>query len=113
MKKYRNMNYDRFRLAVTSQAIVIALIPIIFTWSIVKEYTIVTSVSLVCFWIFMVFYLIYYVRKTNRDLAEFLQSLEHKDYTRKYREEGREKTFKEVYKAFNQISKAVRQARIE
>ena len=107
------MNYDRFRLAVTIQAIGIALTPLIFTWSITKEYTLVTSVSLVFIWIFQVSFLIYYVRKTNRELAGFLQSLEHKDYTRKYSEERGEKTFKEVYKAFNQISKAVRQAKIE
>ncbi|MBE9492211.1 MAG: hypothetical protein IMY70_04940, partial [Bacteroidetes bacterium] len=107
------MNYDRFRLAVTVQAIGIALTPLIFTWSITKEDTLVTSVSLVFIWIFMVFYLIYYVRKTNRELAEFLQSLEHKDYTRKYIEEKGENTFKELYKAFNQISIAVRQAKIE
>ena len=107
------MNYDRFRLAVTIQAIGIALTPLIFTWSITKEYTLVTSVSLVFIWIFQVSFLIYYVRKTNRELAGFLQSLEHKDYTRKYSEERGEKTFKEVYKAFNQISKAVKQAKIE
>ncbi|MCK4346130.1 MAG: GHKL domain-containing protein [Bacteroidales bacterium] len=113
MKKLKNMNYDRFRLAVTVQAIGIALIPLIFTWSITKEYTLVTSVSLVFIWICQVSYLMYYVRKTNRDLAGFLHSLKHKDLTRKYKEKGGEKTFKELYKVFNQISKTISQAKIE
>ncbi len=107
------MNYDRFKLAVTVQAIGIALIPLVFTWSITKEYTLVTSVSLVFIWICQVSYLMYYVRKTNRDLAGFLHSLKHKDLTRKYKEKGGEKTFKELYKAFNQISKTISQAKIE
>jgi two-component system nitrogen regulation sensor histidine kinase NtrY len=107
------MKYNRFKLAVILQSIGIALIPLIFTWSITKEYTLVTSISLVCIWIFQVSYLIYYVRKTNRELAGFLQSLKHKDFTRKYAEERSEKTFKELYTAFNQISKEISQAKIE
>ncbi|MCK4465328.1 MAG: hypothetical protein KAU83_06420, partial [Bacteroidales bacterium] len=107
------MNYDRFRLAVTLQAIGIALTPLIFTWSTSKEYTLVTSVSLVFIWIFQVSFLIYYVRKTNHELAGFLQSLKHKDLTRKYKEGRGESTFKELYQAFNQITETISLAKIE
>lgn len=107
------MNYDRFSVAVILQALGIALIPILFTWTIVREYTLVTSISLIVIWLFMVFYLIYYVRRTNKELAGFLQSLKHKDFTQKYIEEKGEKTFKELYEAFNQIRKAISQAKIE
>lgn len=107
------MNYDRFRLAVTLQAIGIALTPLIFTWSTSKEYTLVTSVSLVFIWIFQVSFLIYYVRKTNHELAGFLQSLKHKDLTRKYKEGRGKSTFKELYQAFNQITETISLAKIE
>ena len=113
MKKLKNMNYDRFSVAVILQSLGIALIPILFTWTVVREYTLITSISLVVIWLFMVFYLIYYVRRTNKELAGFLQSLKHKDFTQKYIEEKGEKTFKELYEAFNQIRKAISQAKIE
>ena len=113
MKKYANMAYDRFSIMVSIQALGLAITPLLFYWLALKDYTLVTSVSLAVLWIFQIIFLIYYVRKTNKDIAGFLISVAHRDSSQKYIMEKDNKSFKELYLAFNEVFRTIREAKIK
>ncbi len=107
------MAYDRFSLMVSLQAIGLAITPILFYWLVTKDDTLVTSVTLVVIWIVQIIYLLFYVRKTNREVAGFLNSIVHRDTSFKYDEEKSGRSFKQLYRAFNDIFRTIHEARIE
>ncbi len=107
------MAYDRFSFMVTLQAIGLAITPILFYLLVTKDDTLVTSVTLIVVWIVQIIYLLYYVRKTNREIAGFLNSVVYRDTSLKYDEEKSGRSFKQLYHAFNEVFRTIHEAKIE
>ncbi len=113
MKKYENMAYDRFSFMVSIQALGLAITPILFYWLVIKDDTLVTSITLIIVWIIQIIYLLYYVKKTNREIAGFLNSVVYRDTSLNFDEEKNGRIFKELYHTFNEVLLKIREAKIE
>jgi len=105
------MIYNRFSVKIILRIALIALTGYLFTWSLTKEYLVVTKFTLVIIWFLQVMDLIHYVNKTNRQLNSFLQSLRYRDFVGSPRES--EKSFKELNLSYNEIIDEIRNAKLE
>ena len=81
MKKLKNTSYNRFNIILVVQVLLLALTPLLIILAYFKANLIITSVGLVIIWLFQIIYLLYYLKKINRDLARFLFAFEHEDST--------------------------------
>ena len=96
------MAYKNFTLKVTATVIIMAITSVGFLWTFQKPFFLVTNISLAMLWIIEILYLIYVVRRTNRDLALFMESIKFDDDTLLFRK-GEDKSFDKLYDEFNRI----------
>jgi len=96
------MAYKNFTLKVTAMVILMAITSIGFLWTFQKPAFLVTNISVGMLWIIEIFYLIYVVRQTNRDLTLFMESIKFDDDTLLFRK-GDDKSFDKLYDQFNRI----------
>ncbi len=96
------MAYKNFTLKVTAIVILMAITSIGFLWTFQKPAFLVTNISVGMLWIIEIFYLIYVVRQTNRDLTLFMESIKFDDDTLLFRK-GDDKSFDKLYDQFNRI----------
>ncbi len=107
------MIYKRFYIGVIVHVILLSLTPLLFLYVYAKEYMVVTSYSLVALWIFQIVYLIYYINKTNRDLARFFNAFQYQDASLVFNEHQNEKAFQNLHQSFNGIINAFGKVKIE
>ncbi len=105
------MIYNRFSIKTIIRIGLIALTGYLFTWSLTKEYLVVTKFTLAIVWILQIIDLIHYVNKTNRQLNNFLQSLRYRDFVGNPSES--EKSFKELNLSYNEIIHEIKEAKME
>jgi two-component system, NtrC family, nitrogen regulation sensor histidine kinase NtrY len=73
----------------------------------------ITPVLLAVFIIFQIISLFRFVDRTNRDLASFLESIRFSEFTRSFKNENLGGSFRELYKAFDDVIKDFQQVRSE
>lgn len=106
------MNSSIFNIRIAIHSILLAITSAVFIWTLSKDYLLVTRFSLGLLWIGEIFFLIYYVNKTNRDLLLFLQSFEFKDDTLTFNKK-KNLPFKPLYEEFNRIIDNFRSVKLE
>ena len=57
--------------------------------------------------------LIHYINRTNRDIAAFLLSIRHDDFSTSFKEKGSGKSYGELYQSLNQITNQFKRIRAE
>jgi nitrogen fixation/metabolism regulation signal transduction histidine kinase len=62
---------------------------------------------------YQIYALIYYIEKTNRDLARFFQSIKYADFSVSFKEKGLGSSFNALKTAFTEVVNAFRKARME
>ncbi len=100
------MVYRRFYITIVLLAIVVATIPIAAIWVWKKSYMVVTFAALIVLWPTVLAYLIYYINKTNRDLARFFQAFQYKDSTLVFNDYRNDPTFRKLHQSFNGVISA-------
>ena len=107
------MTYRHFSVNLIIQAILLALTPVIIalTWSIGNLKVI--HYMLIVVYIVQVWSLIYTIRKTNRELARFIQSFGFGDTTIHFHNRDKDKSFGDLFNSFNQVVKAFRQLKMD
>lgn len=102
-----------FRVQVIFRVVVLAILLFImpFVWE--KEGWSLIRFFLAGVTIFVLIELIRYVEKTNRDFANFLTAIRHKDFTYTSTREYRGKEFQELKQAFNEIIHSYQDLRAE
>lgn len=113
MKKLKNTSYNRFNIILVVQVLLIALNPLLITLAFFKSNLIITSVGLGLVWIFQIVYLIYYLRRINRELTRFLFAFEHEDSTMVFNSDKADSSFRALYIGFNKILASFGKLRIE
>ncbi|MEE4214544.1 MAG: hypothetical protein V2I34_05725, partial [Bacteroidales bacterium] len=113
MKKLKNTSYNRFNIILVVQVLLIALNPLLITLAFFKSNLIITSVGLGLVWIFQIGYLIYYLRRINRELTRFLFAFEHEDSTMVFNSDKADSSFRALYIGFNKILASFGKLRIE
>lgn len=107
------MIYKKFYVWIVVQVILIALTPVLFWLVKSKDYMLVTTYSLVVLWVLQIVYLIYYIDKTNRDLARFFNAFQYQDTSLVFNEHQDEKAFQNLHQSFNGIINAFGKVKIE
>lgn len=63
--------------------------------------------------LYQIYALIYFVEKTNRDLARFFQSIKYEDFSQTFKVEGYGSSFDSLKAAFSEVMNAFRETRAE
>ena len=73
----------------------------------------ITPVLLAVFILFQIISLFRFIDRTNRDLASFLESIRFSEFSRSFKNENLGGSFKDLYKAFDDVIKDFQQVRSE
>ena len=99
------MVYKPFYAVIVTLALLLATIPIAAVWVWQHSFMIVTKYSLIILWTAILAYLIYYLNKTNRDLAKFIEAFRYRDSSMTFKE-PLPKSFISLHKEFNEVINA-------
>jgi len=106
------MGYRNFEFKVTVYVVMIAAPSTVFILSIHLSHLLVTHITLALIWIAQVIGLIYYVKRTNRELAIFFESFQFADDLVTFNP-NQSKAFEPLYSQFNRITREFRRAKKE
>lgn len=97
------MVYKNFRFNIILRIIILlAALSAIALFIVQAEY--IRLVYLAIFLVLLTVELFYYIDRVNRDLTQFLISVLYDDYTLAFKEQGRGRSFRGLYKTMNDIS---------
>lgn len=96
------MNFKSFRLNIIVRVLIIILSIFLFYYSFSTNY-IFTPVIVGALIVYLVFLLIRFIDKTNRELTGFLESIRFSEFTRSVNLEGMGASFNELNNAFNEV----------
>lgn len=97
------MVYKRFGLVVTWLALLLALTLFTLAWTATRDNLKVTSFNLLVLACVECWYLIYYVKRTNRDLARFFVYFRNKDAGSAFEDKNMGKSFQDLYQSMNAV----------
>ncbi|MEQ8925484.1 MAG: ATP-binding protein [Fulvivirga sp.] len=93
-----------FRLNIAIRLLIMMLIMALFLYYVFVEIHYLRAVYLVVFFIISIVEFFRYIDRTNRDFTSFLLALLQNDFTTKFSESGKGKSFNQLYTAFNKIT---------
>ena len=93
-----------FRVNVILRLLLITSLIVLLVYFIMVDERYLRSVYLALFLIISLVEFVWYVDRTNRDFTSFLLALLQDDFTTKFSEKGKGKSFENLYKAFNAIT---------
>jgi nitrogen fixation/metabolism regulation signal transduction histidine kinase len=106
------MIFKNFRVNIIIRVLLLAVAIFMFFQSLRWEYR-VTPILVAVIIIFLVYSLIRYVDRTNRDLSSFLESIRFSEFTRTFQIEGMGSSFDELNRAFNDVISDFQKVRSE
>ena len=101
-----------FRINIIVRISIILLLVAGAAGSFIQDYTL-TSAFIVALLAFAVSNLIYYVNQTNRDLANFIESVQYNDFTTTTSARHKGESFDELYQSFNMVNRKFQDIRAE
>jgi len=106
------MIFNRYRILIIIQILLIAVTSFAFFWTSQQEYMLITSSSLIIVWVLQIIYLIWYLQKINRDLLKFITALRYNDVSINFDRNKRiDPYFKDLYYELNNITNEISQIR--
>ncbi|MBR8535024.1 hypothetical protein KDU71_05590 [Carboxylicivirga sediminis] len=107
------MTFKHSSLSLIVQSVLLAITPLMGLVIWLYEQPLMLLYLLGCLYIFQVGRLIYTVRKTNRELAKFIQSFGFGDTTIHFSTRDKDASFQDLFRAFNQVVEAFRQLKLD
>jgi nitrogen fixation/metabolism regulation signal transduction histidine kinase len=107
------MIFNKYNFKIIVQVFIILVTCIILSWAITKNYLAVTYFTLSILLILEVVYLIYFLNKSNRSIAHFLNSIIYNDLTFQFDDEHEHQSTKELNKSFNIIIRKIEESLAE
>lgn len=107
------MSYKHLSLSIILQAIGLIITPVIASIIWHNESLLLLRNILFIIYLLQVWRLIYTVRRTNRELAKFIQSFGFNDTTIHFNTKDKDGSFQDLFAAFNQVVEVFRQLKIE
>jgi nitrogen fixation/metabolism regulation signal transduction histidine kinase len=105
------MVFNRFFRDVIAQAVLLAVTGTFFLWTLMQDYLIITKFTMGIIWVLEIILLIHYLTRTNRGLANFLQSVKYLDHTKGVME--KDKSFDLLNLTYNEIIDSIQKVKIE
>jgi nitrogen fixation/metabolism regulation signal transduction histidine kinase len=107
------MVLNRFSLLIFFQIVLIAVVGMLITISLQREFLLMTSVGLILLWIGQILFLNVHMNRIHRDVRKFMDALRSQDTSQFFNDQKAAGYFKGIYYAFNEITRNFRLVRIE
>ena len=107
------MVFNRFRVNCIIRVIVLGATFWLFFYLLFRTSLYTALFILGALILYQIYSLIYYVEKTNRDLARFFQSIKYEDFSQTFKVEGYGQSFDSLKAAFSEVMNAFRKTRAE
>jgi len=107
------MVLNRFNIIVFIQIILIALVGMLITISLGREFMLMTTAGLILLWLGQIFFLNFYMNRIHRDVRKFMDALRSQDTIQLFNDRKKERYFGKLYASFNEITRKFRLVRIE
>jgi len=107
------MVFNRFRINCIIRVIVLGVTFWLFFYLLFRTSLYTALFILGALILYQIYSLIYYVEKTNRDLARFFQSIKYEDFSQTFKVEGYGTSFDSLKAAFSEVMNAFRKTRAE
>lgn len=107
------MVLNRFKLLVFAQIILIALVGMLITISLQREFMLMTSAGLIVLWMGQILFLNIYMNRIHRDVKRFMDAMRSQDTSQFFNEQKAGRYFEKLYASFNEITRNFRLVRIE
>jgi len=106
------MVFRHFRIQIISRVLILCVTILAAAWLLSATEKYVTTGMVILLFILQVIFLIRFVEKTNRTMAEFLQAIEYDDFTQSFGNVAGGKSFDELNQAFVKVSANFREIRL-
>ena len=107
------MGFKGFRLNLLLRLALLIVVIIGFLLTIYRTDWYVTAFCLLLMALFLVYDLVYYVERTNRDISSFLEAMLHSDFTQRFATQNKNSSYQKLYQSFNTISDAFMRIKAE
>lgn len=105
---FRNLHFQVIVRVLILTASIFLLVDLFYT----ESYTF-TKLLVLIIVAFQVYYLFYYLNRSNREVIGFLKTIQYEDFTHSYPEHKTGSNMDELYKGFNEVMKKFREIRAE
>lgn len=106
------MVFRHFRIQIISRVLILCVTILAIAWLLSATEKYVTTGMVILLFILQVIFLIRFVEKTNRTMAQFLQAIEYDDFTQSFGNVSGGKSFDELNQAFVKVSANFREVRM-
>ncbi len=107
------MTFKNFRLNIIIRVLLLAASVFLFFYFLGTEYRVIVFLTGLLVIVLEVYSMIRLVDRTNRDLANFLESIRFSDFTRSFRIDGMGSSFDDLNRAFNDVIRDFQEVRSE
>jgi two-component system nitrogen regulation sensor histidine kinase NtrY len=107
------MVYNRFRAGVVFRVGLITALAILLVLAFFQKHWFVTGICLGLVILGLIYDLIYFVERTNRELNRFFTAIRHSDFTQRFTEKQQNFTFRELHNNLNEITNAFQRIKAE
>lgn len=107
------MVFRRFRIQVIIRVVLIGIFMAAFVFAINQERWYIASAISALFTLLVIYSLIRFVERTNRDLGNFLLSIKNKDFSSTYSAKTEDKSYAPIHSAMNEVIHEFKNVRIE
>lgn len=97
------MGYRRFTVVLVILQLLLAITLLTLMWTVFRSKMVITSINLAALTILEIIYLVYYINRTNRDLARFFDAFRFQDGTVSFAVPEKHKKFSSLYRSFEQL----------
>lgn len=107
------MAYNRFRAGVVLRVALITLTSMLLVLSFFVKQWYVTGICLGLVVFGLIYDLIFYVERTNRELSRFFTAIRHSDFTQRFTEKKQSNSFRELHAHLNEMITAFQKIKSE
>lgn len=107
------MVFRGFRVNLLLRLLLLVIVIVGFLVIVYRTDWYVTAFCLLLLALFLVYDLVYYVERTNRDISSFLESMMHSDFTQRFATQNKNSSYQKLYQSFNAISDAFMRIKAE
>lgn len=111
MKKLNGMGYRRYTIVLVVLQLLLAITLFALMWTIFRTLMVITAINLGVLAVLEIVYLVFYINRTNRDLARFFDAFRFQDGTVSFAVPEKQKKFSALYRSFEHLLGEFRQVR--
>ncbi|MDX5436289.1 MAG: PAS domain-containing protein, partial [Pontibacter sp.] len=107
------MGFSGFRFILLLRLLLLVVVILSLLLTIYRTDWYVTAFCLFLLALFLVYDLVYFVERTNRDISSFLEAMLHSDFTQRFATENKNTSYRKLYQSFNAVSEAFMRIKAE